>query len=420
MKKNRFFTTLLISSMLVSFTGCFNPIFSEIRKDVAPETATVSGNITSITRYTAGGQEYLVLNADEGLKYKLTSNEEHDSWNIFTALPFELSHFNYSNSTYEGQQIIKVLADSENLYLFCVKYEATGWEGKTNPSAFCLWSSKISAENGIWNPNSEWTSMNVSAHNYFPLEQNSNDYYYSNFNFFQTNAPIAANRHAYLCTYDEASKKCSYYELAGLDSIVEIIIPENEVEDYSLARGNDDAYDDDTDIPYNRVYSAVYFDGRVRFFHSVASTTDETYSTQASHIYFGNYETLYYKSLNDSTYTSVADETKSRYIAALATCKDSLLIGCGEFATGTGSGGIKRVILSEGIPQGKIIDDFDSNAKTQLSTSYFISALINATPDRTEAASALYAALTYADTNGVFANIGLWSYYPERGNWNRE
>ena len=67
MKKTALLT--LIASILL-ITSCQEPIFEAIREDVEPEEATVSGNITSITRYTANGTEFLALAADGGLKYK--------------------------------------------------------------------------------------------------------------------------------------------------------------------------------------------------------------------------------------------------------------------------------------------------------------------------------------------------------------
>jgi hypothetical protein len=50
--------------------------------------------------------------------------------------------------------------------------------------------------------------------------------------------------------------------------------------------------------------------------------------------------------------------------------------------------------------------------------------LLCADPSKTEAQSSLYATITYrgagTSSSATPANIGLWSYYPLRGNWNRE
>ena len=70
MKKINKITTILFLPLLMIFSSCFDPIFYEVRRDVAPESATVSGNIGQITRFTMNGEEYLFLSADGGLRYK--------------------------------------------------------------------------------------------------------------------------------------------------------------------------------------------------------------------------------------------------------------------------------------------------------------------------------------------------------------
>ena len=50
--------------------------------------------------------------------------------------------------------------------------------------------------------------------------------------------------------------------------------------------------------------------------------------------------------------------------------------------------------------------------------------LLCADPDINEADASLYASVSFrgsgASTSANPKNIGLWSYYPGRGNWNRE
>ena len=61
--------TVILCSLIL--TSCFNPVYYEIRKDVKPEAGTISGNILQITRTTVDNQEFLVLYANEGIRYKL-------------------------------------------------------------------------------------------------------------------------------------------------------------------------------------------------------------------------------------------------------------------------------------------------------------------------------------------------------------
>ena len=71
---------LILLASLLSFTGCYQAIFEAIREDVRPEDATVSGNISSITRYTASDTEFLVVGADNGLSLRIRMNMVHGKY----------------------------------------------------------------------------------------------------------------------------------------------------------------------------------------------------------------------------------------------------------------------------------------------------------------------------------------------------
>ena len=55
MKKINKIAALLSLPFLMLLSSCMDPIFYELRKDVKPETATVSGNISTVTRFTEDG-----------------------------------------------------------------------------------------------------------------------------------------------------------------------------------------------------------------------------------------------------------------------------------------------------------------------------------------------------------------------------
>ena len=105
---------------------------------------------------------------------------------------------------------------------------------------------------------------------------------------------------------------------------------------------------------------------------------------------------------------------------------DSLLIGKGSYASvATDDGGIARILLKD--DNGKKVPDsktsgFDNNAKYQFTSSYILMTLLCADPSKSEAEASLYTTTSYRGSNGSasFRDIGLWSYYPSRGNWNRE
>ena len=413
--------TLIFSIFLLS--SCQDAIFEAIMEDVIPESATVSGNITNITRYTAAGDEYLFLAADGGLRYKLRTNSEHGSWKVF-ALPFELIHYNSEANTYDGEQILTVLADDVYLYLVTTSYTYDLRYGQNYPYEFKIWALKDFTKNGdeLTADNVAWTSYTPSEteqKELFPIAKDSDDYYYSNFNVFQTNAPKQAHRAAYLMSYDSTNKEYTYHQFKGNEA--------SKLKDLTLDHTTFIDPNRTTDASYVSVArSAVWFNGGIKFIASRVATTNETYgdtsdsSTDATYYYYTNGNSkLYYNSSDTETNASGIDANTSYVVSALATTEDSILIGYGTVGA-TGAGGIERMTLANGVPKGGA--SFETNAAFQITSSYKVVSLLNATPDKTELESNLYASANFAGASNSFDNIGLWSYYPWRGlsGWNRE
>lgn len=407
--------TLIFSIFLLS--SCQDPIFEAIMEDVVPEAATVSGRITSITRYTTAGEEYLFLAADGGLRYKPRTNSEHGAWKVF-ALPFELIHYNAEANAYEGEQILTVLADAEYLYLVNTSYTYDSRYGQNYPYNFKIWAVKDFTKNGdeLTADNAAWTSYTPSEteqNELFPIAKDSDDYYYSNFNVFQTNAPQQAHRAAYLMSYDSTNNTYAYYKFnAGSkpESVplnqADIIDPNREA---ALA----------ADSSYKSVArSAVWFNGDFKFIASRVATTNETYDDDPYYYYYTNGNSkIYY--CDAGTISGSVDADQTYTISALTTTADSILIGYGSVSD-TSAGGIGRILLSSGVPTKSA--SFATNAAFQITSSYKVVSLLNATPDLPELESNLYASINFASASNSFDNIGLWSYYPERGlsGWNRE
>ena len=398
MKKTNKIITALFLPLIMLFSSCFDPIFYEVRRDVEPESATVSGNIGQITRFTMNGEEYLFLSADGGLRYKKVANETHGSWGTMS-LPFSLLSYNYDNSSMDNYQLCGVYADETTLYLVAIPYVTSGSETTTNPSTLKIWASDTPDDVASWD------FIDLSSISFDYSQDESTELYSSLFYFFQTNAPQKEHRHVYFRTYtkaeNEESKSYKYFELIGKAKPTEIT---NEV----LANIVDDG---------SSANSAAYFGG-IKYFSSKVVVTDETYNDDADYVYYGNGSDLYYYSTADGYKRSCS---AGKTISALAVTNDSILIGLGNLLSKSdSSGGIKRILLANGIPADST-SAFDSNADFQITTSYKVMALLNATPEKTEAESALYAAITCGySSSGLEANKGLWSYYPARGNWNRE
>lgn len=351
--------TLALSLLFIPIiTGCKAPVFYEIMRDVAPEEATVNGVITSITRYKSGTEEKLVTFSSDGLIWKDKDGTAHGQWSCFP------------NSNQLSGKIIKTAADKSNLYVVTITFHEDVEDGLNLPDAATLWC----YNDGSWGKVENTPKLNPG-----------------NFNIFCTNDVENDNRSAYLRIGDKV------YTLNGKT------FPTSEPE-----TGN---------------YNSVVSDGNSNyiFFESTASVKNGNY------IYWGEGSKLYY---SNDTSNPKAEGKKTLAldagtdISCLAVTSDSILIGRGDFSNSLISkGGIAKTSLKDGIP-GNSLESFSTNATSQLASVYQIYTLLVADPNETELNASIYASMGFkgsgSSTSVSYDNIGLWSYYPARGNWNRE
>lgn len=351
--------TLVLSLLFIPFiAGCKAPVFYEIMRDVAPEEATVNGVITSITRYISGTEEKLVTFSSDGLIWKDANGTAHGQWSCFP------------DSNQLSGKIIKTAADSSNLYVVTITFHEDVEDGLNLPDAATLWC----YNNGSWGK-----------------VENTPKLLPGNFNIFCTNDVDNDNRSAYLRIGDKV------YQLNGKD------FPKN-----VTTTGN-----------YNSAVSGG--NSSAIFFESTASVKNGNY------IYWGEGSKLYY---SNDTSNPKAEGKKTLAldagtdISCLAATKDALLIGRGDFSNSLISkGGIAKTSLKDGVP-GNSLESFSTNATSQLASVYQIYTLLVAKPNETELEASIYASMGFkgsgSSTSVSYDNIGLWSYYPARGNWNRE
>lgn len=269
----------------------------------------------------------------------------------------------FPDSNQLSGKIIKTAADDSNLYVVTITFHEDVEKGLNLPDAATLW---------CYN-NGKWYEVKTPKLN--P----------GNFNIFCTNDVDNDNRSAYLRIGDKV------YKLSGKD------FPTSE-----KTTGN-----------FNSAVSGDIF------FESTASVKNGNY------IYWGEGSKLYYS--ND---TSKPKENKELAldagtdISCLAVTSDSILIGRGDFSNSLISkGGIAKTSLTNGVP-GNSLESFSTNATSQLASVYQIYTLLVANPKQTELEASIYASMGFkgsgSSTSVSYDNIGLWSYYPTRGNWNRE
>lgn len=422
-KLSKIFLSLTVLGSLF-FTSCKDPVFYYISNDVVSESATINGVVRSIARYTIGNDEYLVTVASNGFVYKRVFDDsaapdekwtkdaqKHGAWHTVgsSELPFTLHKYDYTTAKHYGHQIIKIISDSTHIYLFTVSYYNTD-EGLSSPEKIHIWSvaPADSDGDGKWDTieESDWNELTkdkTELDNALYIKEN---YTYSNFSAFFTNTPQKANRTAYFRAPDaDDTKKNKYYKLSGT-GYSEISIPS--------AVGSDKPAEEVA------VKGAAYFGG-VKFFTTSAVVTDETKDTAANKIYWAEGRNLCYGDLE----TPEKFEMKHQ-ISALTVCSDAVLIGLGEHnnSSSSCSGGIEKLQIDSTGNLELELGKFTTNAQTQLLSSYMLSILFNTDPSQSELESSLYAGLYFvgstASSSVSFENEGLWSYYPDRKNWNRE
>lgn len=272
----------------------------------------------------------------------------------------------FPNSNQLSGKIIKTAADSSNLYVVTITFHEDVENGLNLPDPATLWC----YDNGTWGKVANTPKLNPG-----------------NFNIFCTNDVDNSKRSAYLRIGDKV------YKLSG-----------KTFDESNPIKGN-----------YNSAVSGDIF------FESIASVKNGNY------IYWGEGSKLYY---SNNTSNPKAEENKKLAldagtdISCLAVTSDSILIGRGDFSNSLISkGGIAKTSLKDGIP-GNSLESFSTNATSQLASVYQIYTLLVADPTKTELEASIYASMGFkgsgSSTSVSYDNIGLWSYYPARGNWNRE
>lgn len=462
-KTNNFFKTATLIfttiSMALIFPSCQDQVFYNIMKDVAEEDATMNGNIISIARYNVGGKEFLATAANGGLRYKLADNNDHGAWNTYSSLPFELHYYSYYDaSDHTGQRILKVLADDTNLYLVTVSETKNMTLGISIPAAYHIYTKamSLSAENNSkWDESTEgWLDLTLSEDNkrsdggnLLQFFKNKN-YYYTSFNVFGTNSVQNAHRRVFIRSGKGEEETVPYdFEYFELDGTTVTKLTQEQIsaadkrKELGITDGGILIDSSKTELKSTVIDSAAYLGDKIYFFNSIAVADNETATEASTGIFYGlcadsiyiygkqNLDYLYYFNGTINKRLLSAGEP----ISCFAVCNDALIIGRADYtylSTYSSTGGVVKIALTNREPKipedGKSVEksSFSTNADSQLSSAYEIFTLLNTNPETNEIDSSLYATIGYMGTGASSAvsakNVGMWSYYKDRGNWNRE
>lgn len=407
----------------LGFVSCgYEPVFFGIMHDVEQEEATVTGNITSIARCTLQingvGTECLILSNGGSIKYKPVTSSRHGEWTSSgIKVPFEYHHYDFfSSQGHYGQQVLNLLADENNIYLLTASSKEDSEYGVVMADEFFLWTcplNKLLSGSPVWkNLNTEYPSLNL-----LPKSRvSSSSTPLLDAFLFSTNAINAEHREVFIRVADKSKTpvEYKYYKLDGASNPV----PVTPNDSNTVKVGTSEI-----------INSAFYCDG-IKFSNSFSVTTNKTETVAyLAGVSSGNYPTgdlySYIPSPSDGSEPLEKALRVDSSITSLAATANSVLIGKGSYLTSyTAAGGIDRVLLDgEGRPETSLAA-FTNNAKYQFTSSYILMTLLCADPDEPEDQACLYTSITFrgsgSSSSASFGDIGLWSYYPGRGNWNRE
>ena len=388
------------------FTGCYDAVFQSIRNEIPLEEGTVKGFINSIVRFrSSDGKEYLFLQNGR-ISYKLAKSSAHGEWNEAANQPAGVS-FNFYSSSFSGMHFFGLAADTQYVYALGYEPGLNDIGGRNVPKAVKLYCCKT--VNGEWK---EVTSVNQKIAEY--ITHLNSSYYMTDasIHLFCTNSPNPvnpANRKAYIRIGGggASSAKCNTnYGTDGNGGIIQLNGTNNGT---PIAKGTDGAG--------LSTLSALFYNGKVNFLDYLAAGTDETASLPATYVYYASSETLYSFPVSSPGTKTSASLSTSKDIISMAVTSDSILLG-------TNGNGIFRVTRNTAGKPASSTSSFSTNAQSVMYSPYIVRTLFCVSPDLNETATTLYASLQFRYTaqsaSADYGNVGLWSYYPTRGNWNKE
>ena len=399
------------------FTGCYDAIFQGIRGEVPLESSTVPGNINSIVRFQDGSTEYLFMQ-NGAIQYKKAADAFHGAWKDAPNTPPPLS-YDYYSSSFKGMYFIKVASDAKHVYALGYTLKQNNESGRNVPSALKLYCCK--SVGGQW---TEVGGINTAIADYLS-KIHSSALTDASVHLFCTNAPNPTHRKAYIRIGGggaSSAKANTQYGTAGNYGVIELKGIKTEAK--PIPHGESGAG--------LNTFSAVSLGESVLFLDYLAAATDESATKKdASYVYYASSTELYSFAVSDyksapadfnnywkngkpkpATLKSSNMETSSA-IVSLAVTGDSVLLG-------SNGNGIYRVTRKA---NGAVAAS-TSNAPDIMYSPYIVRTLFCSNPHQIETEANLYAALqfrrTAAGASANYANVGLWSYYPARRNWNRE
>ena len=359
----------VFSSLFMS--SCDGVIFSDIRKEVELADAKISGDIQSIIRYTYNGKEHIFVSNGE-IYHRSVETSVVDS---------KIDWQTFSNPT---GFIYALAADSSYLYAASVVIDEDD-DGKNVGKTRGLYCYKDGSWEKIWSASYSSTDARL----------------------FCTNTPQSANREAYF-RYGTSVWK--------LDGTKALTTDSTDTDNNTPMTTGDN---DNTTTPTTGVNSCTKLGSTTYFSTAEAMTSNETKkesntNPESTMIYRSSGSSVYY-STDGKNWTSV--DLDCGTIQSIAVTTNYIIVGTSE-------GIAHQTWATPASPTGGIPNSgntsFSTNATSTLSSYYTIPALLVVNPSEGEYSATIFASSITSSTSASLKNVGLWSYFPTTGEWNRE
>ena len=463
----------VLAVSLFGFTGCYDAIYQNIRDEIELTTQKMPGFINNIARYDNGGEQYLFL-TNGVIKYKNAKYAEHGKWMELSGngLPGSV-HYVFEDTKFKGFYFSKIIADQK--YVYALGFEPTyDTDNSRNvPKELKVYYTEPVIENNqlkmTWN---EIEPLSAAINEYQNKIDKIDDDNYGmaiSCHLFGTNSVNPEHRVAFLrvgggSPYlgNARNEKSVLYRLDG-----ETINPEAEVSSDSSGSDSGDYCYSEFDLD---TLSVVYFGGKYHFMNYLNAETNEGTAdsngkirSEPTYVYFGdNGKNLYYFSVDsyNETYKKMFKYPRASYrltdenkkwsptdslsengepagyikdvsdsnVISIAVTSDSLLLGTGSnrsYNSGASNGsGAVRIEIDQSTGKPAKIGSFTTKADNVMRDPYIVRALLAVDPSKKETETSIYSSMDYiytatsAGTNST--NRGLWAYYPEKREWNRE
>lgn len=468
----------VLAVSLFGFTGCYDAIYQNIRDEIELTTQKMPGFINNIARYNNGDGQYLFL-TNGVIKYKNAKDAEHGKWNELSGngLPGSV-HYVFEDTKFKGFYFSKIIADQK--YVYALGFEPTyDTDNSRNvPKELKVYYTEPVIENGglkmQWKEITELSNKINEYQNEIDKIDDDNYGMAISCHLFGTNSVNPEHRVAFLrvgggSPYlgNARNEKSVLYRLDG-----ETINPEAEVSSDSSGSDSGDYCYSEFDLD---TLSVVYFGGKYHFMNYLNAETNEgttdsngNIRSEPTYVYFGDYgDNLYYFSVAD--FNSKPEDFKKMFkyprasyrltdgkkqevkapneflsekgevsgyikdvsdsnVISIAVTSDSLLLGTGSnrsynSSASNGSGAV-RIEIDQSTGKPTKTGSFTTKADNVMRSPYIVRALLAVDPSKKETETSIYSSMDYiytatsAGTNST--NRGLWAYYPEKREWNRE